>query len=978
MTILCSSLPRRLCVRKGSGHRELKPEDQQIVRKYLVLNQNKGQKEGQTHRVMFRPRPCLLEGRHDLLSKDYEVRPLPLHGAHPQSTAHTHLSVLLRDTSNSCFVMISRDQGSLVGFTLIAIGTKWALNVADHDFVKFDQQLVLFLRKLLAKLSKQSQKAHTKEPAVGTGDFVLLVDEGDLGESSDDVLHLSVVHVTVLATKVVKPGDLVKEEVNNGDDDGDTNGVGPDNNDGDNIGPAIETLVLEEGGRRRGVGGVTRQPTEETEDGGEGINTENGEDELPVGEGLATTGNEDEPVLSKSNLKEENLLNGTEVLDDTTTLKEESTTDDPGTGSEKDTEDDGDDPNLGKLPLDGTLLRVSVIVGNGDGGQIGEEGDEDDEVGTDGLVDDDHGSGKVKLQVQAQGDTVLNVSLHTLEDLAGSLDGVDDGGKTGSKEDDIGGSLSSLSGTLDSDTTVRLLERRSVVDTVTSHGSQVTTLLEHLDDLVLVLGEDLSETISLLNEIVLGSTGETTVDELSRVVNLGTESKHLASLLGNSDSVTSKHLDGNTKLLSLNDGLGGVLTRRATPRERKPRRANSVALSLKRSAVSLSQSVRLRTALGAPLAQVSELLSLPLILEDLTSLGVTLEGKDGNLVDGVEGLDVVGRGEGGDGHHPVDVLTLGDERLTDRELVGSESTGLVRAENINTSEGLDGSELLYDSLLLGEVGGTDGKSGGGNDGKTDGDTNNEEDKSVAEKSVLRPFGGSEVEVAEETTDPGSENEEHDENEKSRTDGVHDSLEVTLILGTSDESSSATDERVLGRGDEDSVGLSALATSGVVDDIAHVLVDSKRFTGNGRLVSGDDGVALVSDTGLLTVTLLRASGVLLGVQGVLLTELLVLGEILRGIVVTDKTGITRDGRTLLDDDNVTGDELTGEDVLLLTVADDSGSHGDITLKRGNDIGSLLFLVPTDDGVQHKNTDDDTEIDPITQTCCEKDSKFHNCR
>jgi H+-transporting ATPase len=33
---------------------------------------------------------------------------------------------------------------------------------------------------------------------------------------------------------------------------------------------------------------------------------------------------------------------------------------------------------------------------------------------------------------------------------------------------------------------------------ITSHGSQVTTLLEHLDDLVLVLGEDLSETISLL------------------------------------------------------------------------------------------------------------------------------------------------------------------------------------------------------------------------------------------------------------------------------------------------------------------------------------------------------------------------------------------------------------------------------------------------------------------------------------------------
>ena len=842
------------------------------------------------------------------------------------------------------------------------------------------------------------------------------MDESNLGESSNDVLHLGVVHVAVLATEVVEPGDLVEEVVDNGDDDGNTNGVSPDDNDGDNVGPAIETLVLEEGGRRGGVGGVTRHPTEDTEDGSEGVNTENGEDELPVGEGLATTGDEDEPVLSKGNLEEEDLLDGTESLDDTTTLKEESATDDPGTGSEKNTEDDGDDPNLGKLPLDGTLLRVSVIVGNGDGGQIGEEGDEDNKIGTDGLVDDDHGEGKVKLQVQAQGDTVLDVRLHTLEDLASSLDGVDDGGKTGSKEDNIGGSLGSLSGTLDSDTTVRLLERGSVVDTVTSHGSQVTTLLEHLDDLVLVLGEDLSETISLLDEIVLGSAGKTTVDKLGRVVNLGTESKHLASLLGNSDSVTSKHLDGNTELLGLDDGLGSVLTGRVEHRkhtEKDPglvvllvgdtERAETTASELGSlvseevggSLVAFGQvEDSLGSTLGASVGVTTEsadssntlgdgveggeFLGLPFVLEDLTSLGVTLEGKDGNLVDGVEGLDVVRRSESGDGHHPVDVLALGDERLTDGKLVGSESTGLVRAENINTSKGLDGSELLDDSLLLGEVSGTDGESGGGNNGKTDGDTDDQEDQSVAEESVLGVFGGGNVQVAEETTDPGHEDEEHDEDEKSRTDGVHDGLEVTLVLGASDESSSATDERVLSGGNDNSVGLSALATSGVVDDIAHVLVDSERFTGDGRLISGDDGDALVGNTGLLTLTLLRARGVLLGVQGVLLTELLVLGEVLGGIVFTDKTGVTGAGHALLDDDDITGDELTGEDVLLLTVADDSGSHGDITLERGDDIGSLLLLVPTDDGVEHKNTDDDTEIDPITQTCCEKDSKFHNCR
>lgn len=69
--------------------------------------------------------------------------------------------------------------------------------------------------------------------------------------------------------------------------------------------------------------------------------------------------------------------------------EEHGTADDPGTNGKEYTEDDGDDPNLGKLPFDGTLLVVSVIVSDGDGGQIGEKGKEDDELDTNGLVDDD-------------------------------------------------------------------------------------------------------------------------------------------------------------------------------------------------------------------------------------------------------------------------------------------------------------------------------------------------------------------------------------------------------------------------------------------------------------------------------------------------------------------------------------------------------------------------------------------------------------
>ena len=68
--------------------------------------------------------------------------------------------------------------------------------------------------------------------------------------------------------------------------------------------------------------------------------------------------------------------------------------------------------------------------------------------------------------MQTEGDTVLDVCLHALEDLASGLDGEHDGGKTRCKEDDVGGGLGCFGRTLDGDTAVSLLKRWSVVDTL--------------------------------------------------------------------------------------------------------------------------------------------------------------------------------------------------------------------------------------------------------------------------------------------------------------------------------------------------------------------------------------------------------------------------------------------------------------------------------------------------------------------------------
>ncbi|KAH6603711.1 hypothetical protein Trco_008486 [Trichoderma cornu-damae] len=772
-----------------------------------------------------------------------------------------------------------------------------------------------------------------KEVSVNAGRLVSLVLNGELLESGDDVLDNGILLLAVLAAEVVQRRDLVQDEVDNGNEDGDAERVQPDDDNGDDVGPAVVALL----GKIDGVVDLrsTREPAEESEESSQDIDAENGADELPGGPSAATTGNEDEPVLGEGDLEEEDLLDGAEVLDDAAVGEVHGSAENPGAEGEEDAEDDGDDPDLGQLPLYRARLVVGIVVSDSDGGQISEQGKEDDEVDADGLVDDDHRQGQVDLQVETEGDAVLDVGLHALEDLTGSLDGQDDGAEAGGEEDDIGSSLGSLGGTLDSDAAVGLLQGGGIVDTVAGHGSKVAALLEHLDDAVLVLGEDLGEAVGALDEVVLDAAGETTVDELLGVVNLGAEGQHLAGLLGNGDGVTGQHLDGDAELGSLEDGLGGILTggvehgkeAKENPllvvllvgnAERPETTAGELAVLLAvdggevfggvgkledglGGALGADELVLAEAALGSDAlgdgVEGGELFSDPALLKDLASLGIALEGEDGDLVNGVEGLEVVGGSESGDGHHPVDVLSFADEGVTDGELVGSESAGLVRAEDVDASEGLDGGELLDDGLLLGEVGSADSQRGGGDDGKTDGDTNDEEDEGVVEQVLGARLG--DLEVTEESTNPGGENPEHDEDEQACADVVHDSLEVTLILGTLDEIGGLADEGVLGGGRDDGISLSALAAGGVVGNIAEVLVDGEGFTSDGGLIHGNEGSGAVADQRalLLFVFLLVVAASQLAFGAELLEDL----EVLRARVVADEEDVRGDGVTFLDNE-----------------------------------------------------------------------------
>lgn len=96
--------------------------------------------------------------------------------------------------------------------------------------------------------------------------LILLVLDGNLGEMHENVLHLGVSAAALGTSKVVQPGPLVEQVVDDGDDDDDTDGVCPDDNDSDDGGVAVgkETVV---GGRVGRLSPSTIKPTEHTEDG---------------------------------------------------------------------------------------------------------------------------------------------------------------------------------------------------------------------------------------------------------------------------------------------------------------------------------------------------------------------------------------------------------------------------------------------------------------------------------------------------------------------------------------------------------------------------------------------------------------------------------------------------------------------------------------------------------------------------------------
>jgi hypothetical protein len=486
-----------------------------------------------------------------------------------------------------------------------------------------------------------------------------------------------------------------------------------------------------------------------------------------------------------------------------------------------------------------------------------------------------------------------------------------------------------------------------------------------------VLGKDLGETIGSLNEIVDLRTGHVTTTTKTKalsVVNVGTETELTRSLTSNTDSVTSKHLDGETEALGFIDSAGSVVTRGVRARhdsEDLPSTLTSLASNTKRSEATsgeLGHSVlvgsinffgdgvilldglqhekrgTLDTDNTLALGGLDNSLDLlgdgvkgvevkNLVLgQNTLSAGVELEGLEESLVDSINTLLLAGSSQTSSKHQVIGLNTSDTERLSERQLVLGQSTSLVRAENLDTSKGLNGGELLDDGLLLGEVGGTDSHGCSDDSGKTDRDTDDSDSKSETEDfhDVVRPVEG---------RDPNDQESGDDKNQQNRSDSVENLSEVTGATSRlRNESSGTTDEGVVTSGSNDNESLTTLDSGRSVAVVTMVLVDSERLASDGRLIN--------------------------------LTE----------AALGNETTISGDDCTLFNLEDITGNDLRGFNLLEGTVTEDDSLESKSLFQLFDNATSLILLNESNTGVKKEKSADNTEINPVLKTGSKNSGSF----
>ena len=145
---------------------------------------------------------------------------------------------------------------------------------------------------------------------------------------------------------------------------------------------------------------------------------------------------------------------------------------------------------------------------------------------------------------------------------AALLDGVDDDRQAGRHQHDGGRRACRVRRAGNGDAAVGLLQRRGVVHAVAGHADDVAALLQIIDDVELVFGEDLGEAVGVLDG--LGYRRRLLllfVTQAAGIKDVGAHPKFLGGFLGDGQSIAGHHFDLHAQVFGGRDGRLGVVAR---------------------------------------------------------------------------------------------------------------------------------------------------------------------------------------------------------------------------------------------------------------------------------------------------------------------------------------------------------------------------------------------------------------------------------
>src|SRR5690606_10701064 len=147
---------------------------------------------------------------------------------------------------------------------------------------------------------------------------------------------------------------------------------------------------------------------------------------------------------------------------------------------------------------------------------------------------------------------VGGIIAHALENLAGSENGFNNDRKTRFRQDNISSRAGSICSIIDSNTNVGLGQSRGVVDTITSHGGEMTQFLKTGNNVVLMLRVNSSETIGLKTKLINSIRCDIIVRGGAITENRGVEHMitHVQATTGflcNGKLISCDHLDLDTQ-----------------------------------------------------------------------------------------------------------------------------------------------------------------------------------------------------------------------------------------------------------------------------------------------------------------------------------------------------------------------------------------------------------------------------------------------